>query len=79
MHYFKYIIKGFKANLSRFLAVIAIVALGVGVLVGLLSSPSDLEESLNNYYDNNNLMDLVIKSSIGFSSNTKDIDRKSVV
>ena len=73
MHYFKYIIKGFKANLSRFLAVIAIVALGVGVLVGLLSSPSDLEESLNNYYDNNNLMDLVIKSSIGFSSNTKDI------
>ena len=73
MHYFKYIIKGFKVNLSRFLAVIAIVALGVGVLVGLLSSPSDLEASMNKYYDEHNLMDLVLKSNIGFSDNCKDI------
>ena len=73
MHYFKYIVKGFKTNLSRFLAVIAIVALGVGVLVGLLSSPSDLEASMNKYYDNYNLHDLVLKSNIGFSKNSKDL------
>ena len=41
-HYLKYVVKGFKNHLSRFIAVMAIVALGVGVLVGLLSSPSDL-------------------------------------
>lgn len=73
MHYFKYIIKGFKANLSRFLAVIAIVALGVGVLVGLLSSPSDLEASMNKYYNEHNLMDLVLKSNIGFSDDALDL------
>lgn len=73
MHYFKYIIKGFKTNLSRFLAVIAIVALGVGVLVGLLSSPSDLEASMNKYYNEHNLMDLVLKSNIGFSNDALDL------
>lgn len=73
MHYMKYIFVCFKKNISRFIAVIAIVALGVGILVGLLSSPTDLKNSMSQYYISNNLYDLNIKSSVGFSSDILDI------
>lgn len=69
-HYLKYVVKGFKNHLSRFIAVMAIVALGVGVLVGLLSSPSDLYRSLDEYYDKNNFMDVNLKSTIGFNNDS---------
>ena len=40
--YHKTVLRTIRSTLSRFLAIFAIVALGVGFLAGLLSSPVDL-------------------------------------
>ncbi len=77
--FFKTILRDFKKNITRLIAIVAIVALGVGFLVGLLSSTPDLENSMNNYYNETNTYDILIKSTIGFSkydieSLKKDID-----
>lgn len=72
-HYVKYVFKGFHGNLSRFIAVIAIVALGVGFLVGLLSASGDLYASIDKLYDESQTMDLNIKSTIGFHKDTLSV------
>ena len=72
-HYVKYVFKGFRGNLSRFIAVIAIVALGVGFLVGLLSASGDLYASIDKLYDESQTMDLNIKSTIGFHKDTLSV------
>lgn len=70
MTYIKYIYRGFKNNLSRFISVIAIISLGIGFLVGLSTSSSDILDSVNNNYIESNTMDLNLKSTIGFSNET---------
>lgn len=65
--FLKTILRDFKKNIARLIAIVAIVALGVGFLVGLLSSTPDLENSMNNYYIETNTYDILIKSTIGFS------------
>ena len=49
--YCKSILRTVRSSLSRFLAIFAIVALGVGFLAGLLSSPGDMRASAEQYYD----------------------------
>ncbi len=75
-YYLKYIFQGFKSNISRFIAVIAIVALGVGMLVGLLSAPDDLHQAIDKNYDQKQVMDLNIKSTIGFFEETIEVIKK---
>lgn len=70
--FFKSILRDLKKNISRFVAIIAIVALGVGFLIGLLSATPNLKISMDNYYDSTNTYDVMIKSTIGFS--TEDIE-----
>lgn len=70
--FFKYILKSIKTDLSRLIAICLITFLGIGFLVGLMSSPKDLKSSINCYYEQSNLMDIYIQSTIGF--NTNDID-----
>ena len=64
--HFKYILKSIKKDLTRLIAICLIVFLGVGFLVGLMSSPKDLKASINSYYSNSNLLDVYIQSTIGF-------------
>ena len=49
--YGKSIFRTIKSSLSRFLAILAIVALGVGFLAGLLVSPMDMRLSADALYD----------------------------
>ena len=64
--FIKTIFRDFKKNLSRFIAIIAIVALGVGFLIGLLSATPDLKYSLDRNYDEQNMYDYLLKSTVGF-------------
>lgn len=64
--HFKYILKSIKRDLARLIAICLIVFLGVGFLVGLMSSPKDLRASINSYYSNSNLLDVYVQSTIGF-------------
>lgn len=66
--HFKYILKSIKKDLTRLIAICLIVFLGVGFLVGLMSSPKDLKASINSYYTNSNLLDVYIQSTIGFDA-----------
>ena len=67
--FIKTIFRDFKKNFTRLIAIVAIVALGVGFLIGLLSSTPDLQDSMDKYYDEYDMYDVLLKSTIGFSSN----------
>ncbi len=65
--YLKIIVREIKESFGRFAAIIAIVALGVGFLVGIMSATPAMKFSVDKYYDENNMTDIFIKSAIGFS------------
>ena len=65
--YQKNILRTFKGSASRFVAIFAIVALGVGFLAGLLSTTPDMEDSMDEYLDGENLFDLRVVSTLGLT------------
>lgn len=71
--FYKSLFRGIKSNLGRFISIIAIVILGIGFLIGLLSSTPDLQYSVSKYYEDTNLSDLNIKSTIGFESSSVNL------
>lgn len=62
----KDILREIKSSFGRFFAVFAIVMIGVAFFAGVTASSSDMEASSDKYYDDQNLMDLRLVSSIGF-------------
>lgn len=77
-NYLKVIYREIKNSLGRFLAIIAIVALGVGFLVGLLSTTPDLRASVDTYYKEKNMLDILIKSTTGLNENDKSFLEKNI-
>lgn len=65
--YGKSIFRTIRSSLSRFLAILAIVALGVGFLAGLLSSPVDMRFSADHYYDETHMYDVRVVSTLGLT------------
>ena len=49
----KNIVKEFKTGFGRFVAIMAIVALGVGFLIGIMQATPDMRRSMSNYYIDN--------------------------
>lgn len=66
--YPKTVLRTIRSTLSRFLAIFAIVALGVGFLAGLLSSPGDMRYSADVYYDETHFYDFRIVSTLGLTT-----------
>ena len=66
--YGKSIFRTIRSSLSRFLAILAIVALGVGFLAGLLSSPVDMRYSADHYYDETRMYDVRLLSTLGLTA-----------
>ncbi|MEF9961315.1 MAG: ABC transporter permease, partial [Erysipelotrichaceae bacterium] len=58
-----------KTSLGRFFSIFAIVAIGVAFFAGVKASAPDMKSTADHYYDEYNLMDLHLLSSVGF---TKD-------
>lgn len=67
--YGKSIFRTIRSSLSRFLAILAIVALGVGFFAGLLSSPVDMRISADYYYDDTHMYDVKVVSTLGLTEN----------
>ncbi len=65
--YGKSIFRTIRSSLSRFLAILAIVALGVGFFAGLLSSPVDMRISADHYYDDTHMYDVKVVSTLGLT------------
>ncbi len=57
--------RSIKRTLSRFISIIAIVAMGSGLFCGLNAVGPDMIETANTYYEEYNLMDLRLQSFIG--------------
>lgn len=56
-----------KGTFSRFIAIAAIVALGVGLLSGLMAMPIDMRTTIDEYFDRQNMHDLRIVSPLGLT------------
>ena len=56
-----------KKTIGRFLSVLFIVALGIGFFAGLRETTPDILLTLDSYYDENNLMDFQIVSTMGLT------------
>lgn len=61
------IFKEIKTTFSRFMAIFAIVALGVGFFAGLKATTPDMKATTDRYFNDNNLMDIRILSTMGFT------------
>ena len=65
---FRLIRKTFK----RFVTIFLIVLIGVGFMVGLMSSAPTMQMSVDKYFDDTNFMDIQLYSSYGFDD--RDIE-----
>lgn len=58
-------LRSIKRSFSRFVSIIAIVAMGCGLFCGLNAVGPDMRETANEYYDTYNLMDIRLQSYLG--------------
>lgn len=65
--------RSIKRSLSRFISIIAIVAMGSGLFCGLNAVGPDMTESADTYYHDYNLMDLRLQSYLGLYE--EDLER----
>ena len=70
--YRKNIFRTIRGTASRFWAIFAIVALGVGFLAGLLASTPDMRYSGDLYFDGTRLFDLRIAGTLGLTDGDLD-------
>ena len=67
-----------KRNKARFISIIAIVAVGISFYAGISAAGPDMQQTAVNYYDENNLMDIWMISTVGFNDNdveaVKEVD-----
>ncbi|MDR7855981.1 FtsX-like permease family protein [Tissierella sp.] len=73
----KDIVRDIKKSLGRFLSIAAIIALGVAFFSGLKIAPEDMKFTADKYYDDYNLMDIRILSTLGLTE--KDLDEISKI
>ncbi len=66
-------LRSIKRSFSRFVSIIAIVAMGSGLFCGLNAVGPDMKETANEYYHTYNLMDLKLQSYIGLYE--EDLER----
>ncbi|MBR3317847.1 MAG: FtsX-like permease family protein [Atopobiaceae bacterium] len=65
----KTIVRSINGSLGRFLAILAIVALGCGFYAGLQMCGPDMRAAADEFYDGTNLYDLRVVSTLGFGIN----------
>ena len=71
----KNIVKEFKNSFGRFLAIMAIIALGVGFLIGISQATPDMKTSMSDYLKDNAAYDIDVKAAYGLT--LADIDKIS--
>lgn len=64
---FKETLRTFRRTKARFISILAIVALGISFFAGIKAAYPDMEKTAVRYFKNNNLMDICMVSTIGFT------------
>ncbi|MBQ7653436.1 MAG: hypothetical protein IJS17_00005, partial [Clostridia bacterium] len=70
---FREMLRSIRRTKARFISLIAIVALGISFFAGIKAAYPDLHETAVRYYQKNNLMDIWMVSTIGFTD--KDVEQ----
>lgn len=65
----KYTFRLIKSTFNRFIAILAIVFIGVSFMMGLRSNYNIMQNSVEKYADDNKLYDIQIYSNFGFDKN----------
>ncbi|MCD8040566.1 MAG: ABC transporter permease [Clostridia bacterium] len=68
----KSIVKEFKNSFGRFVAIMAIIALGVGFLIGITQTTPDMKTSMSDYLRSSYAYDIDVKGTYGLTQS--DID-----
>jgi len=63
----KDIFRDIKKSKGRFLSIVAIIALGVAFFSGLKIAPEVMKFTADKYYDEYNLMDIRVVSTLGLT------------
>ena len=64
----KNIVKEFKTGFGRFVAIMAIVALGVGFLIGIMQATPDMRNTMSDFYIDNAAYDIDVKGTYGLTA-----------
>ncbi len=64
--FIKNILREIKNTKARFISIMLIVAIGVGFFVGVKSASPSMEQMAIGYYEDTNLMDMRLVSTVGF-------------
>ncbi len=71
-------VKEIKSSYKRFLSILLIVLLGVGFFAGLRAASPDMKKTLDTYFDDLNVMDIQVISTLGLTdddiSAIRDVD-----
>lgn len=65
-------LKEIKNTFKRFLSILLVVLLGVGFFAGIKATSPDMKKTLDLYFDNQNVMDIQVISTLGITK--KDIE-----
>ncbi|MGL6106029.1 FtsX-like permease family protein [Romboutsia sp.] len=66
---YKDLFRDIKNSKGRYLSILCIVALGVAFFAGIKSAPIVMETTADKYYDDYNLMDIRVLSTLGLTNN----------
>ena len=61
------LIRSIRKSIMRFISIVAIVALGISFFVGIKSASPDMRNTANEYFVSDNVLDLSVISTIGFT------------
>ena len=67
----KMLLRSIRSSLGRYLAILAIVALGVGFFAGLKSSQPAMQSTVDEYMRDNRMFDFQLMSSLGLTESDR--------
>lgn len=73
----KEVFRSITHSFGRFLAILAIVALGAGFYSGLRSTAPDMRHTVDQYLDKTNMMDIQLLSTMGFTDDDLEAVRET--
>lgn len=69
----KNIAKEFKTGFGRFIAIMVIIAIGVGFLIGILQATPDMKNTMDSFLEENKASDITVKGTFGLTQ--EDVDK----
>ena len=68
----KNIVKEFQTGFGRFAAIMIIIAIGVGFLIGVIQATPDMNNTMSSYLIETNASDVSVKGTFGLTQEDAD-------